>query len=265
MSIVSSFLLFLPSRSGSILVCGDETQKPFPLLVWHLTQRKLLYDLRIPHHDFCTQLSAITHEAAYVAVVAKELNEPTPNFIVVYDLQSGTLFKKWKPSCCTVSLAISQQQTCVVAGLVDARVLVWDLVTGNCRSTLVGHSAPVTQLKLDPMGGVLLSADAEGRDLSVRVWELSSGECEVRCNDLTKYTTGNAFVGRQLDGRLYAAREDHHQRGAARRTLHCAGTAVASASGDAEVAPRLAAGRQLGPIVAKGRGRGLLRSRRERG
>lgn len=123
-----------------------------------------------------TTLSAITHEGAYVAVVAKELNEPTPNFIVVYDLQSGTLFKKWKPSCSTVSLAISQTQACVIAGLDDARILIWDLVTGNCKYTLSGHAAPVTLLKLDPTGRVLLSADGEGRDLSVRVWDLSTGK-----------------------------------------------------------------------------------------
>ncbi|XP_055592617.1 uncharacterized protein LOC129744228 [Uranotaenia lowii] len=166
----------LVSGDGRILVCGDETQKPFPLLVWHLSQKKLLYDLRIPHHDFITSLAAITHEGSYVCVVAKELAEPSPNFIVVYDLQSGTLFKKWKPSCNTVSLAISQTNTCVIAGLEDARILIWDLVTGNCRCTLTGHSAPVTLLKLDPSGKMLLSGDKEGRDMSVRLWELDSGK-----------------------------------------------------------------------------------------
>uniref|UniRef100_A0A0K8TLW2 Putative wd40 domain protein n=1 Tax=Tabanus bromius TaxID=304241 RepID=A0A0K8TLW2_TABBR len=166
----------LVSGDGRILVCGDETQKPFPLLVWHLSQRKLLYDLRIPHHDFLTSLSAITHEGSYVCVVAKELNEPTPNFIVVYDLQSGTLFKKWKPSCNTVSLAISQTNACVIAGLEDARILIWDLVTGNCRCTLTGHNSPVTLLKLDPSGKVLLSGDKDGRDTSIRLWELDSGK-----------------------------------------------------------------------------------------
>ncbi|XP_023296388.2 uncharacterized protein LOC111679120 [Lucilia cuprina] len=166
----------LVSGDGRILVCGDETQKPFPLLVWHLTQRKLLYDLRIPHHDFITSLSAITHEGSYVCVVAKELNEPTPNFIVVYDLQSGTLFKKWKPTCNTVSLAISQVNACVIAGLEDAKILIWDLVTGNCRSTLIGHNAPVTSLKIDPMGKVLMSTDKEGRDNALRLWELSTGK-----------------------------------------------------------------------------------------
>lgn len=54
-----------------VLVCGDETQKPFPLLVWNLASRKLLYDLRIPHHDFVTSLAAITHEGHYVCCVAK--------------------------------------------------------------------------------------------------------------------------------------------------------------------------------------------------
>ncbi|XP_055636203.1 uncharacterized protein LOC129775455 isoform X2 [Toxorhynchites rutilus septentrionalis] len=166
----------LVSGDGRILVCGDETQKPFPLLVWHLSQKKLMYDLRIPHHDFITSLSAITHEGSYVCVVAKELAEPNPNFIVVYDLQSGTLFKKWKPPCNTVSLAISQTNTCVIAGLEDACIAIWDLVTGNCRCMLTGHNAPVTLLKLDPSGKILLSGDREGRDLSVRLWELDSGK-----------------------------------------------------------------------------------------
>lgn len=168
--------MFIFSHLHRILVCGDETQKPFPLLVWHLSQRKLLYDLRIPHHDFITSLSAITHEGSYVCVVTKELNEPAPNFIVVYDLQSGTLFKKWKPSCNTVSLSISQTNACVIAGLEDARILIWDLITGNCKFVLVGHTAPVTLLKLDPTGTILLSADKNGRDRSVRLWELSTGK-----------------------------------------------------------------------------------------
>lgn len=61
----------LVSKDGRILVCGDETQKPFPLLVWSLTSRKLMYDLRIPHHDFVTSLAAITDEGHYVCSVCK--------------------------------------------------------------------------------------------------------------------------------------------------------------------------------------------------
>ncbi len=61
----------LVSANGKICVCGDETQKPFPLLVWDLANRKLLYDLRIPHHEFITRLSAISNDGHYVVSVCK--------------------------------------------------------------------------------------------------------------------------------------------------------------------------------------------------
>jgi WD40 repeat protein len=66
----------------------------------------------------------------YPCVRIQEVDEPSPNFIVVYDLQSGTLFKKWKPGVNTVSLDISSRDGCVISGLEDARILVWDLITG---------------------------------------------------------------------------------------------------------------------------------------
>ncbi|KAF5283296.1 hypothetical protein FQR65_LT13975 [Abscondita terminalis] len=165
----------LVSGDGRILVCGDEVQKPFPLLVWSLTSKKLIYDLRIPHHDFITSLSAITYEGNYVCCVCHEIDEPNPNFIVVYDLQSGTLFKKWKTTCSTVAIEISSQGSCVISGLEDARILVWDLITGNCRWSLCGHTAPVSFLRLDPTGAFCISGDALGRDKSIRVWDLTKG------------------------------------------------------------------------------------------
>ncbi|XP_065167837.1 NACHT and WD repeat domain-containing protein 2 [Atheta coriaria] len=182
----------LVSGDGRVLVCGDETQKPFPLLVWNLQSRKLLYDLRIPHHDFITSLSAITYEGNYVCCVCHEIDEPNPNFIVVYDLQSGTLFKKWKPSCDTVSLEISSQGGCVISGLEDARILVWDLITGNCRWSLQGHTAPVNTLKLDPIGSLCLSTDINGRDKSIRVWDVEKG------NLVAVYTTNRNIISCEI-------------------------------------------------------------------
>ena len=61
------------SDDGRICVCGDETQKPFPLLVWDLQSRKLMYDLRIPHHEFVTRLAAITSEGHYVCCGCREV------------------------------------------------------------------------------------------------------------------------------------------------------------------------------------------------
>lgn len=59
------------SKNGKVCVCGDQTQKPSPLLVWDLTSRKLMYDLRIPHHEFLTKLAAITDDGNYVVCVSK--------------------------------------------------------------------------------------------------------------------------------------------------------------------------------------------------
>ena len=141
----------LVSDNGRLLVCGDESKRPCSLLVWDLQAKKLIYDLKMNHHEFITRLSAITGDGTYVACVCKvfskhkkrnvsqflyfvlflqELETSDPNFIVVYDLQSGTLFKKWKAGANTVAVSIACQNSCVVTSLQDARILVWDLVTG---------------------------------------------------------------------------------------------------------------------------------------
>lgn len=67
----------------------------------------------------------------------QELSDSAPNFIIVYDLQSGTLFKKWKPERNSCSIAISSQGGCVVNGLDNCFVLVWDLATGARRCFLL--------------------------------------------------------------------------------------------------------------------------------
>lgn len=144
----------LVSDNGRILVCGDESKRPCSLLVWDLQTKKLIYDLKMNHHEFITRLSAITADGTYVSCVCKvrnpsnlckllhgqvtnsrlvqELETNDANFIVMYDLQSGTLFKKWKAGVDTVTIAIGCQNSCVVASLQDSRILVWDLATGRC-------------------------------------------------------------------------------------------------------------------------------------
>lgn len=61
----------LVSEQGNVCVCGDAVQKPFPLLVWDLHARKLIYDLRITGHEFLTKMAAITTGGEYVAVVCR--------------------------------------------------------------------------------------------------------------------------------------------------------------------------------------------------
>ena len=61
----------LVSDNGRLLVCGDESKRPCSLLVWDLQAKKLIYDLKMNHHEFITRLSAITGDGTYVACVCK--------------------------------------------------------------------------------------------------------------------------------------------------------------------------------------------------
>lgn len=148
--ILGNFVTLLTVHIFSVSDCfiSDNTWRfacRFLTLIFKIMYCHWLEPSQKNYHNFLSfQFSSI---GSYVCVVAKELAEPSPNFIVVYDLQSGTLFKKWKPSCNTVSLSISQANTCVIAGLEDARIMVWDLVTGNCRCTLTGRNWSVSWKK----------------------------------------------------------------------------------------------------------------------
>lgn len=73
-----------------------------------------------------------------LSLVFQEVDEPAPNFIVVYDLQSGTLFKKWKPGVNIISIAISSAGGCVVVGLEDSKLMAYDLITGKGLGLILG-------------------------------------------------------------------------------------------------------------------------------
>ncbi|XP_019640117.1 PREDICTED: NACHT domain- and WD repeat-containing protein 1-like [Branchiostoma belcheri] len=167
----------LISSNGETVVCGDETQKPSPLLVWDLINRKLVHDLRIMGHEFNARLSAITNNGKYVASCCKELIDPDVSLVIVYDLKTGQLFKKLKPGTAVVSLALSEESMSAVLGCGNGLVQVWDLLTGACRHVLEGHTHPIDTLQLAAEGRRCLTFDPSHHDLSIRVWDIMEGQC----------------------------------------------------------------------------------------
>ncbi|XP_022104320.1 NACHT and WD repeat domain-containing protein 2-like isoform X3 [Acanthaster planci] len=165
----------LVSANGHRCVCGDDTQKPSPLLVWDLSARKLVHDFRISQHEFVTRMAAISNDGHYVVSVIKELDDPSRNFIIVYDLQSGQQFKKWKPLSNTTCVAISSEGQCVVNGCEDCSLLLWDLSSGSLKYTLQGHTHPVDSIYLSEDGKRCLSNDSTQMDRSLRMWDLQQG------------------------------------------------------------------------------------------
>jgi hypothetical protein len=120
----------LVSRNGKIMVCGDEVQKPFPLLVWNLVHRKLVYDLRQPNCEFLTSIQAISSTGHYVVCACQEEGEST-NCLVIYDLSTGQLFKKLRAKVNYMSVEISEESNIVIACLENAQIIIYDLTNGS--------------------------------------------------------------------------------------------------------------------------------------
>jgi WD40 repeat protein/RNase P subunit RPR2 len=70
------------------------------------------------------------------------------------------------------SVAVSPDGIWAASGSDDKTVKIWDLETGQCRSTLKGHTAKVKSVAITPDGKRILSGSD---DNSVRVWDVGSG------------------------------------------------------------------------------------------
>ncbi|RUS86913.1 hypothetical protein EGW08_005318 [Elysia chlorotica] len=168
----------LVSGDGRILVCGDETQKPSPLLVWSLEQRKLLHDIRLAQHEFLPNMAAITHKGNCLACACREVDDHSSNFVVIYDLISGHLFKKIKMAALCVAVAIPPSSMTVLVGLGSGQLAVWDLVSGNQRFLLGGVQVSMNTIVATPNGKRCLTFKKDSMSISshtVVLWDLYKG------------------------------------------------------------------------------------------
>ncbi|KAI0062371.1 WD40 repeat-like protein [Artomyces pyxidatus] len=71
--------------------------------------------------------------------------------------------------------ALAARGRTLVSGSYDSTVRVWDIITGNCKWVLVGHTQKVYSVVLDASRNQACSGSMDG---TVRVWNLQTGECQ---------------------------------------------------------------------------------------
>jgi len=62
--------------------------------------------------------------------------------------------------------------THVVSGSLDTSIRVWDVETGTCKHTLMGHQSLTSGMEL--RDNILVSGNA---DSTVKVWDILTGQC----------------------------------------------------------------------------------------
>ncbi|KAF7363957.1 WD40 repeat-like protein [Mycena sanguinolenta] len=85
--------------------------------------------------------------------------------------------------------ALAARGRTLVSGSYDCTVRVWDLVTGECKWILVGHTQKVYSVVLDPPRHQACSGSMDG---TVRIWDLKTGRC---AHTLTGHTSLVGLLG----------------------------------------------------------------------
>ncbi|KAI9209317.1 putative platelet-activating factor acetylhydrolase ib alpha subunit, partial [Polychytrium aggregatum] len=78
----------------------------------------------------------------------------------------------------------------VITGSRDKSIKIWDVATGQCLHTLVGHDNWVRGLSMHPTGKFLLSISD---DKTLRVWDLKFGRCAKSFEAHTHFVTSIDF------------------------------------------------------------------------
>ncbi|KAF8681306.1 WD40 repeat-like protein [Rhizoctonia solani] len=69
--------------------------------------------------------------------------------------------------------ALAAHGRTLISGSYDTTVRVWDIITGECKWTLDGHSQKVYSVVLDPQRNQAMSGSMDG---TVRIWSLATGQ-----------------------------------------------------------------------------------------
>lgn len=85
--------------------------------------------------------------------------------------------------------ALAARGRTLVSGSYDCTVRIWDIITGECKWVLSGHTQKVYSVVMDPTRNQACSGSMDG---TVRIWNLKDGQCQ---HTLTGHTSLVGLLG----------------------------------------------------------------------
>jgi WD40 repeat protein len=161
-------VLYAPT--GSMVYTGGDDGK---ILIYNvLKESSKVIDNESPVHGI-----AMGSNRRYLYCV-----DATP-IVKVYDV-GGSLFKSYEGHSDEVNaIAISANNQFFVTGSSDKTAIIWNLVTGKKKFTLVGHEWKVTSLTISADNKYVVTGSNDG---SVKIWDAEKGTLVQSFNDLGK-------------------------------------------------------------------------------
>ncbi len=133
---------------------------------WDRNERQVVRHLAL---EFTPQYLAIDPEGRWLAVNSKD----APARVVVFELESGLVFRSWTEQVGGVAISWSQDGRLLAVGSWDGRVFVWDVAGSRLAGVLRGHTSAIVSAQFAHAGHLLVTASWDGTS---RLWDAASGE-----------------------------------------------------------------------------------------
>ncbi|KAI3512852.1 hypothetical protein L1887_20173 [Cichorium endivia] len=127
--------------------------------------------------------------------------------IKTWDTTTGQLTKTYHGCIGSVlDLALTHDNTCLIAASSSNNLYAWDTNTGRVRHTLTGHKDKVCAVDISRISNRHVASSAYDR--TIKIWDLSKGYCvntiifPSNCNTLSFTPDGQTICSGHMDGHL---------------------------------------------------------------
>jgi WD40 repeat protein len=111
----------------------------------------------------------------------------------VWDLNRNTTLKKLRGSTSGLQVLDFADEHTLICGCDDHRIQVWNLQDQHCHRFLTGHSGRITTLALGRTLSRRIVIASGSDDCSVKLWDLSSGQCLHTFSNLNHWVRSVTF------------------------------------------------------------------------